>query len=252
MNIHIVYCHPSENSLTAEVRDAFIQGLKDSGKPYTLSDLYKTGFMTDMTEAEYLRDAFYDRELPLAADVLAEQELINAAEALVFIYPVFWTEAPAKLVGWFDRVWRYGFAYGAEECDKGDPAKALSATPLVAPITAAATAPVAAQDAAAATAPPSQDALAAAQGIPSPAAVKPMKTLDKALFIAIAGNTEETLREQGRLQSMENVMLGDRIHDRAKHKEFILCGGTERNNAALRAEMREVHLKTAYTLACEL
>ncbi|MBR4791348.1 MAG: NAD(P)H-dependent oxidoreductase, partial [Treponema sp.] len=25
---------------------------------------------------------------------------------------VFWTEAPAKLVGWFDRVWSYGFAYG--------------------------------------------------------------------------------------------------------------------------------------------
>ena len=23
-----------------------------------------------------------------------------------------WTEAPAKLVGWFDRVWSYGFAYG--------------------------------------------------------------------------------------------------------------------------------------------
>ena len=29
-----------------------------------------------------------------------------------FIYPVFWTEAPAKLVGWFDRVWSYGLAYG--------------------------------------------------------------------------------------------------------------------------------------------
>ena len=25
---------------------------------------------------------------------------------------MFWTEAPAKLVGWFDRVWTYGFAYG--------------------------------------------------------------------------------------------------------------------------------------------
>ena len=31
---------------------------------------------------------------------------------IVFIYPVVWTEAPARLVGWFDRVWSYGFAYG--------------------------------------------------------------------------------------------------------------------------------------------
>lgn len=31
---------------------------------------------------------------------------------LVFIYPVFWTEAPAILVGWFNRVWTYGIAYG--------------------------------------------------------------------------------------------------------------------------------------------
>ena len=45
-------------------------------------------------------------------DVLAEQAKINSADAIVFIYPVFWTEAPAKLVGWFDRVWSYGFAYG--------------------------------------------------------------------------------------------------------------------------------------------
>jgi NAD(P)H dehydrogenase (quinone) len=44
--------------------------------------------------------------------VLAEQQKINDSDAIVFIYPVFWSEAPAKLVGWFDRVWTYGFAYG--------------------------------------------------------------------------------------------------------------------------------------------
>ena len=44
--------------------------------------------------------------------MLAEQRKINASDAVVFIYPVFWSEAPAKLVGWFDRVWSYGFAYG--------------------------------------------------------------------------------------------------------------------------------------------
>jgi NAD(P)H dehydrogenase (quinone) len=206
-HVHIVYCHPSEDSLTAEVRDAFIKGLDESGKTHTMSDLYKQGFQTDMTEAEYLRDTYYDVASPLAEDVIAEQALINAADALVFIYPVFWTEAPAKLVGWFDRVWSFGFAYG--------------------------------QDGGFASAPPS-------------AGVVPMRTLDKALVIAIAGNTKETLIKQGRLRSMENVMLDDRIYDRAREKRFVLLGGTERSDPKRRTAMREQHLRAACQLAQEL
>lgn len=112
MKVFIVYCHPSEDSFTRHVRDAFIRGIVDAGHEYVLSDLYAMGFRTDMSEQEYLRDANYTTEPPLSADVLAEQAKVNAADAVAFIYPVFWTEAPAKLVGWFDRVWTYGFAYG--------------------------------------------------------------------------------------------------------------------------------------------
>ncbi len=112
MKAFIVYCHPSEDSFTRHVRDAFIKGIVDSGNEYILSDLYKMNFKADMTEKEYLRDANYRDTPDIAEDVLAEHEKINSADAIVFIYPVFWTEAPAKLVGWFDRVWSYGFAYG--------------------------------------------------------------------------------------------------------------------------------------------
>ena len=123
MKAFIVYCHPSEDSFTSHVRDSFIKGIVDSGNEYILSDLYKMDFKSDMTEQEYLRDANYRNTPDVAADVLAEHEKINSADAIVFIYPVFWTEAPAKLVGWFDRVWSYGFAYGEnrkmEMLDKG-------------------------------------------------------------------------------------------------------------------------------------
>ena len=112
MKAFIVYCHPSEDSFTRCVRDAFIRGLEDAGHEYILSDLYQMDFRTDMTEQEYLRDAYYRNTPDPAGDVLAEQAKINASDAIVFIYPVFWSEAPAKLVGWFDRVWTYGFAYG--------------------------------------------------------------------------------------------------------------------------------------------
>lgn len=112
MKAFIVYCHPSEDSFTRNIRDAFIKGITDSGNEYILSDLYEMDFKSDMTEEEYLRDANYRNAPEVASDVLAEHEKINASDVIVFIYPVFWTEAPAKLVGWFDRVWSYGFAYG--------------------------------------------------------------------------------------------------------------------------------------------
>ena len=112
MKVFIVYCHPSRDSFTREIRDSFITGLKSAGHEYVLSDLYEMNFSPDMSESEYQREAYYRRELPVSCDVRAEQEKINAADAIAFIYPVFWTEAPAKLVGWFDRVWTFGFAYG--------------------------------------------------------------------------------------------------------------------------------------------
>ena len=128
MKVFIVYCHPSEDSFTRHVRDAFIKGIEDSGHEYVLSDLYKMNFQTDMTESEYLRDAYYNEQPKLAEDVLAEQEKINSSDAMVFIYPVFWTEAPAKLVGWFDRVWTFGFAYGTKRMKLLDKALILATT----------------------------------------------------------------------------------------------------------------------------
>jgi NAD(P)H dehydrogenase (quinone) len=112
MKAFIVYAHPSEDSFTRHVRDRFIAGLESAGHSHILSDLYKMNFQTDMNEAEYRREAYYRLDAPISADVLAEQRKINDSDAIVFIYPLFWSEAPAKLVGWFDRVWTYGFAYG--------------------------------------------------------------------------------------------------------------------------------------------
>jgi NAD(P)H dehydrogenase (quinone) len=113
VNVFIVYAHPCEDSLTRHVRDSFIAGLESSGHTYVISDLYKMNFKTDMTEEEYRREAFYREDLPVPDDVKAEHDKINSSDAIVFIFPLFWSDAPAKMVGWFDRVWTYGFAYGS-------------------------------------------------------------------------------------------------------------------------------------------
>lgn len=187
MKVFAVYCHPSEDSFTRHVRDSFLKGITDSGHEYELSDLYRMGFRTDMSEDEYLRDSNYTTSPQLADDVLAEQAKINAADAIAFIYPVFWTEAPAKLVGWFDRVWSYGFAYGN----------------------------------------------------------KTMKMLDKALFMCTTGHDFITLEQFGFLESMKNVMIGDRLAKRVSESDFVVFDGMSKEKKS-RQDNWEKHLETAY------
>ena len=66
---------------------------------------------------------------------LQSRKKIDSSDAIAFIYPVLWTEAPAKLVGWYDRVWSFGFAYGEKTmklldkavilCSAGNPIEQL-------------------------------------------------------------------------------------------------------------------------------
>lgn len=55
---------------------------------------------------------FYDAALPVPEDVRMEQDKIDWADVIAFIYPDFWTASPAMLEGWFQRVLTYGYAYG--------------------------------------------------------------------------------------------------------------------------------------------
>ena len=191
MKVFVVYCHPSENSFTHKVYEQFMKGLVSAGHEVVVSDLYKMNFRTDISEEEYLRETYYRADESVPGDVAAEQEKIQSSDAIVFIYPVFWTEAPAKLVGWFDRVWTTGFAYS-----------------------------------------------------PSPQ----MKTLDKALVIACAGKSMESLTEVGEKQAMETVMLGDRIRERAKQKEMVILDGITNWNEEKKCRLMPEHLKKAYEL----
>jgi len=188
LKIFIVYAHPSEDSFTSHVRDSFVKGLESAGHSYIISDLYKMNFNADMSESEYLRESNYREDLPLTADVIAEQEKINSCDVIVFIYPVFWTEAPAKLVGWFDRVWTYGFAYGDRK----------------------------------------------------------MKQLEKGLVICISGHSIDKLKEYGHYEAMKTVMLGDRLYDRVKNKDFIVLDSTTKFDIEARNANWNRHLQTAF------
>src|SRR5690554_2792521 len=114
MHVFIVYAHPSEESFTHAVLKTFIEGIKKAGHTYEISDLYKMDFKSDMDIQEYERESGYNLLRDVPNDVKNEQEKINRANVLVFIYPVWWSDCPAKLKGWFDRVYTLGYAYSYE------------------------------------------------------------------------------------------------------------------------------------------
>ena len=112
MKVLIVYSHPSPDSYTFEILQKLKSTLSKEQIEFEVSDLYTMNFQTDMSEEEYQREGFANIELAIPDDVLAEHRKIEAADCIIFIYPVWWSDCPAKLKGWFDRVYSVGYAYG--------------------------------------------------------------------------------------------------------------------------------------------
>ena len=111
MRVHVVFAHPSHDSFTGSLLRAFLDGLDEAGHTHTLSDLYAKHFNPVLDAVQYEREAGCHADEPVPPDVSAEQHLLDAAGAWVFCYPVWWTDCPAILKGWFDRVWSVGYAY---------------------------------------------------------------------------------------------------------------------------------------------
>lgn len=111
MHVYVVFAHPARRSFCRDVLEAFTGALRQAGHSVDVHDLYADGFHTDMDEAQYRREVGGDPDAGLPQDVEAEHRRIAGAEVLAFIFPNWWSDAPAKLKGWFDRVWSYGYAY---------------------------------------------------------------------------------------------------------------------------------------------
>lgn len=111
MHVFIIYAHPSKNSFTHTVLHKFTEGLSVSNHTYEVSNLYEIKFKTDMGMDEYERELGIKPNKPISTDIKIEQEKILRANILAFIYPVWWSDCPAKMKGWFDRVYTFGFAY---------------------------------------------------------------------------------------------------------------------------------------------
>ena len=110
MNHLIIFAHPQQ-SLNQTLLDLVVSTLLNNGHDVTVRDVYALGFQPELTIAE--KAAIKRGDVPIA--IQTEQMLIQQADVLTFIFPIWWTGLPAMLKGYVERVFSEGFAYQVNE-----------------------------------------------------------------------------------------------------------------------------------------
>ena len=110
MNIVVVLGHPSADSYCAAIFERIILALESqSTHTVTAIRLADEKFATAMSTAERVA---YETTTPLINDETKRHaEVLLQAEALIFVYPTWWSGLPAQLKGWLERVFVLGVAF---------------------------------------------------------------------------------------------------------------------------------------------
>ncbi len=108
----VLFAHPCRESFSAALHQRVVGSLQDRGWEVDDCDLYAEGFSPILTEAE--RRGYHDvpeNTGPVAPYV----ERLQAADALVMVFPVWNFGYPAMLKGFLDRVFLPGVSFRLED-----------------------------------------------------------------------------------------------------------------------------------------
>lgn len=111
MKYLIVYAHPNPNSFNNAIREGVEALLKEAGLEYEVRDLYAEGFDPRLG----IEDLKLQAEADAPLEIKKEQEYIEKADVMIFIYPVWWFGMPSIVKGYIDRVFSNGFAFELTE-----------------------------------------------------------------------------------------------------------------------------------------
>ena len=105
MNTLIVTAHPSSKGLTHQIAATYKELSETEGRQVEVLDLYTTELKQDFLRFEDAREMTKD-------DITVQmQQKIDWAEEIVFVFPVWWADAPAILKNWVDCNFSAGFAF---------------------------------------------------------------------------------------------------------------------------------------------
>ena len=117
MNIVVVLGHPSADSFCAAIFQEILRALESQPTHnITAIRLADEKFMTAMSTAER---AAYETLSPLiSGETKRHAAALKQAEALIFVYPTWWSGIPAQLKGWLERVFVLGVAFRFNDNNK--------------------------------------------------------------------------------------------------------------------------------------
>lgn len=105
MKVLVVSAHPSNESFVASLRSAVLEELTEMNHEIRHHDLYAEEFNPVFSAYERLNHVGnIELKLQNLPDLRIHVEDIQWAEALVLVYPTWWSGQPAILKGWIDRV----------------------------------------------------------------------------------------------------------------------------------------------------
>lgn len=105
----IVTAHPAKNALNHSLSARIAATLREQGVQVEIADLHAEGFSPVMSGADL--DLYHGDVSALPAEILREQQRVDRADMLVFVFPIYWWSVPGILKGWFDRVLTLNWAY---------------------------------------------------------------------------------------------------------------------------------------------
>ncbi len=114
MKILQIVCNPRHPSLGATLARESRERLLAAGHELLYHDLYEESFDPILTEAEMAQGFSLD---PLVQEHCRD---LSSAGGIVVVHPDWWSQPPALLKGWVDRVFRQGIAYDLVGGDFGE------------------------------------------------------------------------------------------------------------------------------------
>lgn len=106
--IAIINGHPNKDSFNFGVAAAYKEGAAESGAEIKEIVIAKLNFNPNLQFG-------YQKRMELEPDLLNAWEIIQWADHLVWVHPVWWGGFPALMKGFIDRLFLPGFAYKYRE-----------------------------------------------------------------------------------------------------------------------------------------
>jgi len=111
----VVFAHPDPTSYSRALLDRVVRGLESADHVVDVIDLYAIDYPASLSPAEWHA---YASGRPILDDTVAHHaDLVRTTDALVFVYPTWWSSVPAILKSWMERTLVEGVAFALEGPD---------------------------------------------------------------------------------------------------------------------------------------